>query len=199
MTKRSSENIPRNGRSRRKHVPNFSCLSTEISHSPASPRIHLGACRLLNLAGRQKLLPNSICLSTRPLSLLPWKKSSHFRRFSEPVSKFRRPNANRSRLRFLRPPIFLSYEILVFLSSTLLHQDMAKRSHEHIVESRFSCPSSTSSLRVTRQQLVDRINGELNRFLMTRASFSTTKHPDDNMRSLLCLLGTMFTDINSVD
>lgn len=99
----SLKNIPRNGRKRRKHVPNSSCLSTEISHSlvSSSPRTHLEVRRLLNLADRQKLLPNSICLSTRPLILRPWKKSSHFRRFSEPVSKFRRPNANRSRLRFL--------------------------------------------------------------------------------------------------
>ena len=56
---------------------------------------------LLNLAGWQKLLPNSICLSS-PLSILPAigrEKSNHFRRFSEPVCEFRRPNANRSRLR----------------------------------------------------------------------------------------------------
>lgn len=99
----SLKNIPRNGRKCRKYVPNSSCLSTEISHSlvSSSPRAHLEVRRLLNLADRQKLLPNSICLSTRPLILRPWKKSSHFRRFSEPVSKFRRPNANRSRLRFL--------------------------------------------------------------------------------------------------
>jgi len=75
---------------------------TEISHSlpPFPSRAHLGVCRLLNLAGRQKLLPNSICLSSRrPLIRRPWKKSGHFRRFSEPISEFRRPNANRSRLR----------------------------------------------------------------------------------------------------
>lgn len=40
---------------------------------------------------------------------------------------------------------------------------------------------------MTRQQLVDRINGELNRFLMTRVSFSTTKHPDASVRSLFLL------------
>lgn len=99
----SLKNIPRNERKRRKRVSNSSRLSTEISHSlvSSSPRAHLEVRRLLNLADRQKLLPNSICLSTRPLILRPWKKSSHFRRFSEPVSKFRRPNANRSRLRFL--------------------------------------------------------------------------------------------------
>lgn len=142
---------------RRKHVPNSSCLSTEISHSPSflrDPHSGEGVRRLLNLAGRQKLLPNSICLSTRPLILRPWKKSSHFRRFSEPVSKFRRPNANRSRLRFLLvllpfvrrvsrpPPPFLPSsrapallpaltKSSFLLSTTLLRQeDTAKRSSE---------------------------------------------------------------------
>lgn len=188
---RSLKHVSRSGRKARKRVPNFSCLSTEISHSlvPSSLRAHLEVRRLLNLADRQKLLPNSICLSTRPLILRPWKKSSHFRRFSEPVSKFRRPNANRSRLRFLLVspscPTKSSFSFLDTPSSGYGETKPWAQSWDG-----FSCPSSISFLCVTRQQLVDRINGELNRFLMTRVSFSPTKHPDDNMRSLLLLKPT---------
>lgn len=129
------------------------------------PEPHPGVRRLLNLAGRQKLLPNSICLSTRPLILRRWKKSSHFRRFSEPVSKFRRPNANRSRLRFLPPlPVLRNPRFPSPSSSSLGYGET--KPWEHIVETVFLllerlvppslAPSSESVWRVSEFRRQDK-------------------------------------------
>lgn len=64
---------------------------------------------------------------------------------------------------------------------------------------RFSCLLSTLSLHVTRQQLVDRINEELNRFLMTRASSRPLSTPTITCVRYFHWKRCALIDINSIE